>query len=477
MHSFSVAPCVSVLSEFSDVCLADERLSERLDRIVCALQARPGEGFPQVMETRADLEGFYRFVENDRIAYDDILAPHVEATLDRAKKRKTTLCIHDTTSFVFGGTRSGMGRTGRGSGPNASRGFFGHFALAVSADSRAEPLGVLALAPWVRKDDTPTRRRKKQGVGHQAVLGLASEQDRWLDTVREVEEMVSGQTSLIHVMDSEADDYKLLANMVSDRVRFVVRLAYDRPVIEDASGSTRPAREFAASKKSVHTRVVKVSTRVPTTANPKKRLGPRRARQATLSFSATAAILRRPTSAGKEHSATLAVNLVRVWEEHPPKGAEPVEWLLLTTEPIGTRSQILRVVDHYRARWLIEEYFKALKTGCAYEKRQLASYDNLLKALAIFVPIAWSLLRLRALSRLSANDPASVVLTELQIRILHATAKPKLPQNPSVGDAARAIARLGGHLPSNGPPGWQTLGRGFSDLIMLERGVLLAKEM
>ena len=41
---------------------------------------------------------------------------------------------------------------------------------------------------------------------------------------------------------------------------------------------------------------------------------------------------------------------------------EPVDWLLLTSEPIDTDEQILEVVDIYRARWLIEEYFSALKT-------------------------------------------------------------------------------------------------------------------
>lgn len=476
MQSFGVAPNVSVLSDFADVYFPDERLSRRLEKIVDALQERPDEGFPRAMKTRADLEGFYRFVENDRIAYDDILAPHAEATLDRAKKHKTTLCLHDTTSFVFGGNRSGLGRTRSGSGPNAGRGFLGHFSLAVSADSRAEPLGVFALAPWVRKDDTPTRRRRRRGAGYRAVAGMPSEQDRWLDAVREVEEFVSGQTSLVHVMDSEADDYKLLASLVRDGARFVVRLAYRRPVVE-GDGTAPSAKEFVARQQSVHTRAVKLSKRVPPTANPKKRLGPRKARLTSLAFSAAAAEIKRPCSAGSQFPATLAVNLVRVWEKRPPKDAEPVEWLLATTEPIGTRNQILRVADHYRARWLIEEYFKALKTGCAYEKRQLESYDHLLKALAIFIPIAWSLLRLRTLSRLSADEPASAVLTRLQLRILHATAETKLPREPTVEDAALAIARLGGHLRSNGPPGWQTLGRGFSDLLQLERGVLLARKM
>jgi IS4 transposase len=48
--------------------------------------------------------------------------------------------------------------------------------------------------------------------------------------------------------------------------------------------------------------------------------------------------------------------------------------MLYTSEPIDTAEQLLTIVDQYRSRWVIEEFFKALKTGCAFEKRQLESY-------------------------------------------------------------------------------------------------------
>ena len=76
-----------------------------------------------------------------------------------------------------------------------------------------------------------------------------------------------------------------------------------------------------------------------------------------------------------------------------------MEWQLVTSEPIGTQEQVLRVVDWYRGRWLIEEFFKALKTGCAYEKRQLESFATLQIALALLAPVAWQLLLLRQLAR------------------------------------------------------------------------------
>ncbi len=45
-----------------------------------------------------------------------------------------------------------------------------------------------------------------------------------------------------------------------------------------------------------------------------------------------------------------------------PTGETPVEWFLLTNLPVDTPDEIAFVVDCYRGRWTIEEYFKALKT-------------------------------------------------------------------------------------------------------------------
>jgi hypothetical protein len=73
----------------------------------------------------------------------------------------------------------------------------------------------------------------------------------------------------------------------------------------------------------------------------------------------------------------------------------PSFWFLVTAEPVETREQLELIVDAYRARWIIEEFFMALKTGCQIERRQLESYRSLSNALAIFLPIAVRLQALR----------------------------------------------------------------------------------
>jgi hypothetical protein len=83
-------------------------------------------------------------------------------------------------------------------------------------------------------------------------------------------------------------------------------------------------------------------------------------------------------SAGGEGRGTLPaelqVNVVHVLEVGAPVGERPIEWLLLTNEPIASREQVAAVIEGYRTRWTIEEYFKALKTGCAFEQRKLESF-------------------------------------------------------------------------------------------------------
>jgi hypothetical protein len=193
-------------------------------------------------------------------------------------------------------------------------------------------------------------------------------------------------------------------------------------------------------------------------------------RIATLSFAAKTIEIPRTVDAKTATSPTLRLNIIYVWERQSPPGEPPVEWFLLTNLPVRTPTEIAYAVDCYRARWVIEEYFKALKTGCQYERRQLESARSLLNALAVLAPVAWRLLLLRHLGRHAPKRPATEVLTASQLRVLQAVSKRPVPKRPTVQDAMLAIAGLGGHLPRNGDPGWLVLGRGMHDLLVLELG-------
>ena len=146
-----------------------------------------------------------------------------------------------------------------------------------------------------------------------------------------------------------------------------------------------------------------------------------------------------------------------------------------SSQKIGTASAVQRVVELYQTRWVVEEFFKALKTGCAIEKRQLETYPALLNVLALCVPIAVQMLALRSTAQHNPDAPASDVLTPVQIKVLrHFATRPLDEARPSAQQALYAIAGLGGHLKRNGPPGWQTLGKGMEQLFAFEAGYTAA---
>jgi hypothetical protein len=392
--------------------------------------------------------------------------------MERITAHPEAVVIHDTTEFRFTTERADLGYL-RKKGELAKSGFLMHCALAVSADEHREPLGIVGAWPWMRGCNASARHRK---AGMQFDRLKETEQARWARGVQQVHADAPEPSKLIHVMDSEADDYALLSVLVQQSSRFVIRGCYDRRVdTELPSSPTGKMRAFIESAQAVGSRTVSVSPRRATTGmKDRRRQLPRGGREAELCFSAAPVVLRRPDSAFISLPETLAVHLVRVWEKHPPDGVEPLEWLLLTTEPIQSVEQIVRVVDLYRIRWVIEEFFKAIKSGCAFEKRQLESFRTLAVALAIFMPIAWSLLRLRSTARSQADAPATIALSPVQLEVLRRATGTHLPASPTIRDALLAIAYLGGHLKRNGEPGWQTLGRGYEDLLMLERGFRLA---
>jgi hypothetical protein len=451
------AQAVPALSaEFDGADLGDERLDQRLGLLADSVAERPGESFPKALDD-AELEAAYRFFRNERVTPEGILAPHFRQTARRAAADSQVLVVHDTTQFEFGGhvKREGLGRLIR-----PGQGFFGHFSLATSADGTRKPLGLLGLETVFRLD---------KSIGHKAWTPSKrrGESDRWLRSVAAADALLEGKAKAIHVMDREADSYALLAALCEANSCFVIRSFQDRVLVGQQEAGLRNA---ARAAKVTLQREVPLSPR-PHIPGPKGERHPaRRYRIAKLSFAAVAVEVPRTGESRKAQSTSLRLNIIHVFERHPPRGQPAVEWFLLTNLSIGTPEEIAFAVDCYRGRWTIEEYFKALKTGCQYERRQLETAHSLLNALAILAPVAWRLLLLRHLARTDSKASATAALTPKQIEVLRAVAKKPLRRYPTVREAMMAIAGLGGHLKSNGDPGWLVLGRGMHDLLLLELG-------
>lgn len=449
------AATVPVLSaEVAEAELGDARLTRRLGQLIDTLSDRPGESFPKALND-AELEAAYRFFGNAKVTPEAILAPHFRQTARRASAHRDVLVVHDTTQFEFGGEvkREGLGRLIR-----PGQGFFGHFALATSADGQREPLGLLGLETMFRLDELSSKPRKERPN--------RGESARWRASIENAAALLPKGVRAIHVMDREADSYAILSALDHAGCAYVIRSFQDRLLADEETH----LRAAAKATKRVVERDVPLSRR-PVIDGPKGQRHPaRRERVAKLSFAAKSIEIARTSDAKTAPSPTLALNVIYVFERKPPPGEPAVEWFLLTNLPIKKPDEVAYAVDCYRGRWTIEEYFKALKTGCQYEKRQLESAHALLNALAILAPVVWRLLLLRHLGRHAPKRPAASALTPSQLDVLRAVARRPLPNPPTVRDAMLAIAGLGGHLPNNGDPGWLVLGRGMHDLLLLELG-------
>jgi hypothetical protein len=452
----------SIAEEFEAAELGDARRTRRLQRVATSAADAPGVGFPQMVADDSELEGVYRFLGNEDVEADQILEPHVVATLGRAREAGFCLVIHDTTDFRFGGEhrRDGLGHINS----HKQQGFFGHCALALLPGEERVPLGVCGLVRHSRQIRKGTRRKSWWEMSKDPTR----ESLRWAQLLTDVEARRDG-FECIHLMDREGDIYDLMAQMSRIGARFVVRGAHNRALSEGVRlhAHLRQLRPQAY-------RNINVAPRADggRSESSKQKHPPRGGRAIKVAVAGTRVILQRSLSA-HEIEPEISVNVVHVWEVSPPRGQPGISWVLYTSEPIETPEQLLAIVDHYRSRWTIEEYFKALKTGCKLEKRQLESYHALSNALSLFIPIAWKILLARSLAHAAPNAPATVVLSKTHLRLLAAHLALDPPPR-TAQQAAFAVAKLGGHLKRNGLPGWQTLGRGFERLFWMHAGWLAA---
>ena len=181
-----------------------------------------------------------------------------------------------------------------------------------------------------------------------------------------------------------------------------------------------------------------------------------------------------PWRPGRWQAPLRDVGVVEVRETPVPEGLkQPLHWILLTTLPCTSQAQVQRVVGCYTARWWIEEYHKALKSGAGVEASQLEQGDRLESLIAVLAVVAVRLLgaKLLARSRPESFEAAASFGPEMLAILEQKLGKPKsgwTNQNVII-----ATARLGGFLARkhDGMPGWQTIWRGWQRLLWMCEGL------
>jgi hypothetical protein len=408
---------------------------------------------------------------SDFVTPEGILSGHLRATVRRSDERPVILVPQDTSEVDLTRLRetTGLGPIGNGKG----RGFLFHTALAISADPEHQVLGVLHQRTWVRPTAPSKRRSLTPGERKRQPN---RESQKWLETARAAHNAVMQRPEvatlakpprLIHLSDREGDifDYFHLIDELGDSC--VIRLVQNRRLADEPGGEPGEDLDPKLMGRIRQSAVVATATvAVKASKQHTEHLAKVELRATTMTLLAPA----------KSKLPPLEVNVVEVWEPSPPEGSKPLRWCLLTREPITTAEEVETVVEHYRARWLIEEFHKGLKSGCSLEAHQFGDVRSFLHFLALASIATCCLLAVRAAARQARVVMGSEVVTEVQLEVLRGL-RPKLPKEPTVREVMREVACLGGFLgrKGDGEPGWQTMWKGWRELRTAERGWRVAK--
>ncbi len=198
----------------------------------------------------------------------------------------------------------------------------------------------------------------------------------------------------------------------------------------------------------------------------------------------------------KRKEKEVRLNAVLAEEVSPPSGVEGLRWLLLTTEPVDTFEAALKVIRIYAARWRIEDFHKAWKTGCKAEEQRMVTPENLERMLSILGFVAVRLMQLRESFTLPyllkseglvdeaeqvASMPCDKVMTEDEWRLLAFLQgeEVKLESPPTLQWAYLALAKMGGFTDTKGTgvAGWDTLWKGWAKLQERVAGKQAARDM
>jgi hypothetical protein len=425
---------------------------------------RPGGTLPQKLPGRAQLWGGYRMLNHPGVTHAAILDAHRRSCTEEIARAGsgggggTLLLIHDTTVLDYSGLGvEGLGQVGNGRG----RGLYAHHSLAVWREGR-RVVGLLGqiLHRRAKVPKGERRARRAARAGRESRL--------WRKAVEGQPALPAG-VEVIDVSDRGSDLTEYIAFEVEHRRRFILRSQHDRRL---AGGDGSPLARKLHERMRGLSPMDRYGLHIP---------GAGGGREVSIALAWKPVRILPPRQKRGEHGAEpLPLTALIAREERPGDPAGPIEWVLLTNLEVRDAASARRVVSDYACRWLVEDYHKALKTGCGIERTQLTTRHALANFIALTSVLAVRVLRLRCAARdpATAERPARLHEEALKVRLAARHARHGDWRAMSVHEFYLAVARLGGYTlnPAKRPPGWIVLWRGYTRLEEMAAGVRLLAE-
>jgi hypothetical protein len=407
---------------------------------------------------------FGRLLRHPKVTVERLVAGWSEGTATAAAGRHV-LAIQDTTELNFRTSPDhdrGLGVIGKGVG----RGLLLHPMIALDAGT-GECLGLVGGSLWSRPVPQPGPRAPRKNNARRPLE--EKESRHWVETARDAKAVLSSASMVTMIADREADLYALWASIPGSNVHVLGRIFHDRKLPAGGTLYDAPATWAALGRREIAIR-----------DRPD-----RPARKAELEVRAGTVTIPRPQ---EPHPSALpdqiTLTLIEVMEPAPPDDTQPLVWRLLTSHAAREADTVWQIVDWYRARWTIEQFFRILKQqGIRIEDSQLATADRLLKLAAIATRAAIVTLQLTQARDGQASLDSALVFSPAELDTLQAINNTYAGRKPGRGNpypvrslswAAWIVARLGGwdgsKAPTAKPPGPITFKHGLDVLKTMAQG-------
>lgn len=451
----------------------DARLGKRFGLLMKQLSKGLGKTLPLSCGDWASTKAAYRFLDNDHVNEQEILAGHFQSTQTRfASVNGPILVLHDTTEFSFkrsdvqaiGQTHkvaSGQMKDGRRR-MHTVCGILMHSSLAVTPEGL--PMGLAAIKLWTRKKFKGTNALK-HSVNPTRIPIEKKESIRWLENVRQSTANLGDGNRCVHIGDRESDIYELFSECETLGTRFVFRTCVDRRAGKGEGEQTIAQLMNDQRVKAVH-RVEVTDTKGKTST-------------AVLQIQYHRLQVRPPIDKEKRYP-QLSLTVIHAKERGEPKDRAPLDWKLITNLPVTCKADAIEKLDWYAMRWKIETFHKILKSGCKTEDSRLRSAERLANLIAMMCILAWRVLWLTMMNRTSPALPAKLVFTDTEIKLLEYLVPTKTEsRRKTLGEFLIRLARLGGYLnrTRDAPPGNMVLWRGMARLSDIHLGFSLGQDV
>lgn len=419
--------------------------------------ARPARSITRSCRDDARAKGAYRLLGNyqlrrdqkleERVTPEQLWNPIFAHSVEQSREVPLLYVVQDTTCLMYPtlNATEGLGTVDR----EVEEALWMHSAIGVQPDGYV--LGLYDAHVWARP-------REEFGKGADCMERPFEEKESYLWV--QASDAVAGRfrehqidAELIYINDRASDVHEVLQHYLDEGRRFIVRFARDRKIAEDGEY----IRPELANQAVLDRRTITI---------PRTREHP--AREATVEVRATMVTIDPPRQ--RKDRDPFEVNVVWVHEPNPPKGVEPVDWILLTTEPLETAEDCWAVVEAYKKRWRIEDYHRVLKSDCEAEETQLKTARGIMRLLAVLAIPAIRILQFRDLARTNPTAPCTLILEEYEWKVLWTLVHEEPPYEahapPTVAEAVKMIARLDGYLgrKGDGMPGVDSITHGLREL-------------